>query len=210
MPTPQATLDFIDMSDSPSNDTIANDAAKEYRERIEWDSRYKAYWPKLAESSLGGFVVGALLFTYAHLPILGTAGLLGVWDDFKKAAASPESAILVPALLGFLLSLAFTGHKWVDRCARWIVRPAMKFCADFCVTAAGAAVPLTAQIWLSNPFQGLAAAACLYFLAGAAGAAFYYGVWVSEGMTKHYVLEWEGFIRILARGALVVMGCWGI
>jgi hypothetical protein len=165
MPTPQATLDFIDMSDSPSNDTIANDAAKEYRERIEWDSRYKAYWPKLAESSLGGFVVGALLFTYAHLPILGTAGLLGVWDDFKKAAASPESAILVPALLGFLLSLAFTGHKWVDRCARWIVRPAMKFCANLAFES----VPRTGRCSMPLLFGGCSGSGVLLWSVGLRG-----------------------------------------
>lgn len=111
-----------------------------------------------------------MAWTGANLP--GSAETAKALEDFRKAVATPEPVILIPVLFISLVMLALTGVPWAKPITRILVRPALRFCSDFCATAAGAMAPFALQHLRANPVGSLTFTVLGMVVAGLAGKVF--------------------------------------
>lgn len=160
---------------------------------------------KLSSSASGGFVIGAFLLLWSSLPLAGAAKATEALDAFRRSVAAPEPLVLVPVLVSLLACMALSGSGPVDLFSRWLLRPALGFCADFCVTAAGAILPFGIPWLRAFPGQAAAYMAWAFVVVAGAGWMFYRAVELSADMSdgtmprnKRMALNWIGLFGLVA------------
>lgn len=171
-----------------------------------------SFFQKLWPSASGGFVIGAFLLLWSSLPLSGAAKAADALDAFKKNVASPEPLILVPVIVALLACMALSGNGPVDLFSRWLLRPALSFCADFCITAAGAILPFGLPWLRSSPGQAAGYMTWGFFVVAGAGWMFHHAVELSEEMScdtlprrQKLALNWIGFAGLIAWGAVTFL-----
>lgn len=176
-------------------------------------SEQPSFASKLRSSAPGGLVIGGFLLLWASLPLRGAAKASEALEAFQKNVASPEPLVLVPVIVAMLACMAFSGNGPIDFFSRWLLRPALRFCADFCVAAAGAILPFGLPWLRTDPRQAAAYMALAFVVVAGAGWTFHRGVELSEEMSSDTlpqrttrVLNWLGFAGLAAWGALEFLG----
>lgn len=164
---------------------------------------------KLRAAASGGFVIGAFLLAWASLPLAGADKAAKALEEFRRAVASPEPLILVPVVMALFACLALSWNGPIDAFSRWLLRPALGFCSDFCVTAAGAVLPFGLLGVRSEPGRVLGYTVLVFVVVAGAGWMFHHAFDVSRQMSdralpdvRRAAINWIGFAGLFACGLI--------
>jgi len=149
------------------------------------------YFRRFIQSAWGGAVVGGALMAWTTFSLPGAAETAKALADFKKAVATPEPAILVPVLFISLVMLALSGLQWAKLPTRFLLRPALRFCSEFCATAAGAMAPFALVHLRSDPGASLITTFLGLVVAGSAGKVFDMALEVHEAAAEESSERWQ-------------------
>lgn len=166
-------------------------------------SEPQSFAQKLWPSASGGFVIGVFLLVWSNLPLAGASKAANALDTFQKNVASPEPFIFVPVVVALFACMALSGSGPVDFLSRWLLRPALIFCADFCVTAAGAILPFGLPWLWSTPTHAAAYMVWIFGVVAGVGWMFHRAVELSQDMSddtlprrRRLALNWIGVVGL--------------
>ncbi len=136
---------------------------------------------RLVQSAMGGAAIAFLLLVVTFLAPPQQVNIETAFDAFRKSTLTADLRLFLPTLFLGLLGYGLSGFRWARHFVAYVVRPALRFCVDFCATALGGVIVW--WVWIVFPTIQKA----LFFLG--IGLASVFGVWAMFALGLHFTKQ---------------------